>query len=87
VAGQALVGLLGFWFHLRANLIEPGSTLFERLVNGAPPMAPLLFPNLAALAWIGIWALIPHVPEDAGSRSWLGATWTWAHSGSAPDAP
>ncbi len=42
---QALVGLLGFWFHLRANLVEPGHTLFEKLVNGAPPMAPLLFPT------------------------------------------
>jgi len=61
--GQAFVGVLGFWFHLRANLIEPGHTLFGKLVNGAPPMAPLLFPNLVALAWIGMWALIPHLPE------------------------
>lgn len=73
---QAFVGVLGFYFHLRANLVEPGHTLFEKLVNGAPPMAPLLFPNLAALAWIGVWALIPHLPE---CRSWLGATWIWAH--------
>lgn len=76
---QALVGVLGFWFHLRANLVEPGHTLFEKLVNGAPPMAPLLFPNLVALAWIGIWALIPHLPEGTPGRSWLSATWVWAH--------
>lgn len=76
---QALVGVLGFWFHLRANLVEPGHTIFEKLVNGAPPMAPLLFPNLVALAWIGIWALIPHLPEGPRGHSWLGATWTWAH--------
>lgn len=75
---QALVGVLGFWFHLRANLIEPGHSLFDRLVNGAPPMAPLLFPNLVGLALIGIWALIPHVPEADASRSWLGATYAWA---------
>ncbi len=77
--GQALVGMLGFWFHLRANLVEPGHTLFEKLVNGAPPMAPLLFPNLVGLAMIGLWALIPHLPEAAQGRSWLGATWVWAH--------
>ena len=76
---QAFVGLLGFWFHIRANLVEPGHSLFDRLVNGAPPMAPLLFPNLVALALIGIWALIPHLQEAAPGRSWLGATYDWAH--------
>jgi hypothetical protein len=78
--GQALVGVLGFWFHLRANLVEPGHTLFEKIVNGAPPMAPLLFPNLVGLAFIGLWALIPHVPEAAQRRSWLGSVWLWAHA-------
>lgn len=77
---QALVGVVGFWFHLRANLIEPGAGLWERLVNGAPPMAPLLFPNLVGLALIGLWALIPHVQEGNRSRSWLGATYAWVHA-------
>ena len=77
--GQAFVGVLGFWFHLRANLVEPGHSLFEKLVNGAPPMAPLLFPNLVGLAFIGLWALIPHLPEAAPRTSWLGATYMWAH--------
>jgi hypothetical protein len=76
---QAFVGILGFWFHVEANLIEPGHSLFERLVNGAPPMAPLLFPNLVGLALIGMWALIPHLDEAAPSRSWLGTTYDWAH--------
>ncbi|HEY3706958.1 MAG TPA: hypothetical protein VGL22_17990 [Terracidiphilus sp.] len=76
---QAAVGVLGFWFHLRANLIEPGASLRDRLVNGAPPMAPLLFPNLVVLALIGFWALIPFVPEATPGRSSLGATWVWAH--------
>ncbi|MFZ1015742.1 MAG: hypothetical protein WAN28_20520, partial [Terracidiphilus sp.] len=79
--GQALVGVLGFWFHLRANLVEPGHNVFDKLVNGAPPLAPLLFPNLVGLALIGIWALIPFVPEDASGRSWLGAVYAWAHPG------
>lgn len=79
MVGQALVGLLGFWFHLRANLIEPGASLFDRLVNGAPPMAPLLFPNLVGLALIGLWAMLPHLEEGASARSWLGASYAWAH--------
>lgn len=67
--GQAFVGALGFWFHMRANLVEPGYGIFDKLVNGAPPMAPLLFPNLVGLAFIGLWALIPHVPEAGDDHS------------------
>ena len=76
---QALVGVLGFWFHIQANLFEPGHNLFDKLVNGAPPMAPLLFPNLVGLALIGMWALLPHLEEATPGRSWLGATYDWAH--------
>ena len=76
---QAFVGVLGFWFHIQANLVEPGHSLFDRLVNGAPPMAPLLFPNLVGLALIGMWALLPHLEEPTPGRSWLGATYDWAH--------
>jgi hypothetical protein len=78
---QAFVGVLGFWFHMQANLIAPGHSIFDKLVNGAPPMAPLLFPNLVGLALIGLWALIPHLPEAAPGRSWLGAAYAWAHPG------
>jgi hypothetical protein len=80
---QAFVGVLGFWFHLQANLIEPGHGVFDKLVNGAPPMAPLLFPNLVGLALIGLWALIPHVPEASPNRSWLGSAYDWAHTAEA----
>ena len=76
---QAFVGVLGFWFHLQANLVEPGSSLWERLVNGAPPIAPLLFPNLVGLALIGLWALIPHLEESTPRGSWLGSAYRWAH--------
>lgn len=79
---QALVGVLGFWFHMEANLVEPGPSLFDRLVNGAPPMAPLLFPNLVWLALIGVWALIPHLEDAERGRSWLGAAYAWAHGDS-----
>ena len=77
---QAFVGVLGFWYHMRGNLLEPGHNLFDKLVNGAPPMAPLLFPNLVGLALIGMWALIPHLPEGATGRSWLGSAYAWFHS-------
>jgi hypothetical protein len=76
---QALVGVLGFWLHLQANLVAPETHLFDKLVNGAPPLAPLLFPNLVGLALIGLWALTPHVPDSAPGTSWLGAAWAWAH--------
>lgn len=60
---QAPAGMLAFGFHLRANLVEPGHGLFDKLVNGVPPPAALLFPNLAGLALIGLRALIPHLSE------------------------
>jgi hypothetical protein len=61
---QALVGIVGFWFHLRMNFYTPGGSLFEKSVYGAPPMAPLLFPNLVALAIIGMWELALHLPGE-----------------------
>jgi hypothetical protein len=61
---QALVGVVGFWFHLRMNYYTPGVSLFEKSVYGAPPMAPLLFPNLVALALIGLWELAAHLHEE-----------------------
>ena len=82
---QASVGVLGFWFHMQANLIEPGHSIFEKLVNGAPPMAPLLFPNLVGLALIGLWALLPHVAKETPGSSWLGAAYDWAHPGDKAD--
>jgi len=78
MVAQGLIGVLGFWFHVRANLVEPGHTLFEKLVNGAPPLAPLLFPNLVGLALIGMWSLIPHLPESDSSKSWFGMVYNWA---------
>jgi hypothetical protein len=63
---QALVGLLGFTIHVSAALKQPGATLFERLLTGPPPMAPMLFPNLVILGLIALWVLGRRTPE-AGS--------------------
>lgn len=59
---QATVGLLGFYFHLSADLHGWSPNLFDNLVYGAPLLAPLLFPNLALLSFIGIWVLGIHLP-------------------------
>lgn len=54
---QALVGLLGFYLHAAANLRGPSGSTFDNFIFGAPAMAPLLFPNLVLLSFIGLWVL------------------------------
>jgi hypothetical protein len=63
---QAIVGVAGFLLHAAADLRQPAATLFEKILSGAPPLAPLLFPNLVILGLIGLWALAHHVehPRD-----------------------
>jgi hypothetical protein len=57
MAAQVVVGVLGFAYHVRANLLKPLGTFWDKFVFGAPAFAPLLFANLAALAVIGLVAL------------------------------
>jgi hypothetical protein len=54
---EATVGLWGFFLHTSANLKGPSIHGFENFVYGAPPMAPLLFPNLMVLGIIALWQL------------------------------
>ena len=54
---EAAVGLWGFILHTDANLHGPSTHAFDNFVNGAPPMAPLLFPNLMVLGIIALWQL------------------------------
>ena len=71
---QAAVGIGGFLLHAAANLHGPSTHLFRNLTNGAPPLAPLLFPNLVALGLIGLWVLSTHIrdsaPGSGRSREW-----------------
>jgi hypothetical protein len=60
---QAVVGVVGFGYHAATVLRQPGATLFERILTGAPPMAPLLFPNLMILGLIAIRVLSRHVTQ------------------------
>ena len=62
---QAVVGVLGFLLHILADLEGPSSRMIENIVHGAPPFAPLLFPNLVLLSLIALWALRSHVPEQS----------------------
>jgi hypothetical protein len=54
VVAQVGVGLLGFYFHVRANLGLPAADLGARFLQGAP----LLFADLALLALLAFWALV-----------------------------
>ena len=54
---EAGVGLWGFFLHTSANLAGPSIHGFDNFVYGAPPMAPLLFPNLMVLGIIALWQL------------------------------
>lgn len=60
--GEMLVGLLGFVLHALHNLHGPSVHPFDNFVYGAPPMAPLLFPNLFLLGLIGLWRYAEHLP-------------------------
>lgn len=64
---QAVIGVLGFGLHLVADLEGPSSRMFENVVHGAPPFAPLLFPNLVLLSLIALWVLRQHLPEHTQS--------------------
>jgi hypothetical protein len=57
LAVQAVIGVVGFLLHVAAVQRQPAATWFEKILSGAPPMAPLLFPNLVVLAAIALWVL------------------------------
>lgn len=54
---EGAVGLWGFVLHASGNLRGPSIHAFDNFIYGAPPMAPLLFPNLMVLGIIGLWQL------------------------------
>lgn len=54
---EAAVGANGFVLHAFANLHGPSSQAWKNFIYGAPPFAPLLFPNLMLLGMIGLWRL------------------------------
>jgi hypothetical protein len=66
---QMGVGLLGFYYHVAADLRGRSPDMFANFVHGAPAMAPLLFPNLSLLTFLGLWRLWHHLPVAAETAS------------------
>ena len=66
---QIAVGIAGFLLHALADLHGLSSNLFANVLSGAPPFAPLLFPNLAILGFIGLCALESSRNENFTSNS------------------
>lgn len=60
---EAGVGVWGFFLHAAGNLHGPSTQPFKNFVDGAPPFAPLLFPNLMLLGLIALWRLRTFVAE------------------------
>ncbi len=54
---EAGVGVWGFVLHAQRNLAGPSIHAFDNVIYGAPPLAPLLFPNLVLLGLLAIWRL------------------------------
>jgi hypothetical protein len=61
---QAGVGVLGFYLHTAANLHGTCPRWLDNFIQGAPALAPLLFPNLVLLAGIGLWVLGKQLPRE-----------------------
>jgi len=56
---EGAVGVWGFAVHSAANLRGPSIHAFDNFIYGAPPLAPLLFPNLTLLALTALRQLAP----------------------------
>jgi len=69
LALEFVVGILGCALHIGADFALPGRSLWEQFLYGAPLFAPLLFPNLALLAAIGVWALWPGITADSAAAA------------------
>ena len=57
-----LANFVGFLLHARATFQRPAASFFERIIDGPPALAPLLFPNLVVLGFIALAAMWPSVP-------------------------
>lgn len=69
LAIQAVVGILGFALHTSANLHSPSGNWQKNFIEGAPALAPLLFPNLVLLCLIGLRELAGHLPRTDAAES------------------
>ena len=58
-----IVGILGFGFHLSADLAGTGQLSLERILAFAPVFAPLLFSDLGVLGLLVV--AHPSAPQEA----------------------
>ena len=56
-----VVGMVGAYFHIQADLTSQSTIVPERFLRGAPFMSPLLFSNMGI---VGLFALLS--PEENG---------------------
>ena len=68
LALQVVIGGVGFYFHLTADINGLSSSLFENFIHGAPVFAPLLFVDLVLLAMIGLWDMLSDHVHQTGRR-------------------
>jgi hypothetical protein len=61
------IGPVGAWLHIQNDLTAGGVVVVERLLRGAPVMAPLLFSNMGLLGAIVL--LDPREPGMAGAEN------------------
>lgn len=54
LALQGLIGVVGMILHLEVTVMGASQGWLQKIVEGPPVMAPLLFPNLAILSGFGI---------------------------------
>lgn len=62
---QLVIGLMGFYYHVAANLHAVGANTRDNFIYGAPVFAPLLFANLALLASLGLVDLMIKARQEA----------------------
>jgi len=55
-----IIGPIGTWLHILSDLTAQGQFVLERVIHGAPIMAPLLFSNMGLL---GILVLLDPTPS------------------------
>lgn len=67
LAIQAVVGVLGFLLHTSAHMHGPSASWQKNFIEGAPALAPLLFPNLVLLCLIGLREIARHLPMSGAS--------------------
>ena len=56
-----VVGVLGAYFHIQADLTSKSTIVLERFLRGAPFMSPLLYSNMGM---VGLLALLSPKEED-----------------------